>query len=81
MIVLNRIDPEENMNRWYAVAVQATLFDPYAVVVAWGRRDSPYQQWRAIPVETPEQANRLASRIIGSKLKRGYRPQSAELQG
>ena len=75
MIVLNRIDPQDNMNRWYAVCIQPTLFDDCAVIVAWGRRDSPFQKWRAIPVDTPEQAHRLADHIIGRKIKRGYRQQ------
>lgn len=76
MILLNRIDPDENMNRWYLVSVQATLFHPCALVVAWGRRDNDFQQWRMIPVEHREQAEKLANRIVSRKVKRGYQIQT-----
>jgi predicted DNA-binding WGR domain protein len=61
------------MNRWYLVSIQATLFFPVAVIIAWGRRDNDFQQWRAIPVDTPDQAQELAGRIVKKKLQRGYR--------
>jgi predicted DNA-binding WGR domain protein len=72
MIFLNRIDPHENLNRWYLVSIQATLFHPCAVVIAWGRRDNAFQQWRAIPVESAAQAQELADRIVTKKIKKGY---------
>ena len=73
MILLQRIHPEVNENRWYLVAVQPTLFHPCAVVIAWGRRDNDFQQWRVIPVETEEQARDMAERIVARKIRRGYR--------
>ena len=73
MILLQRIHPEVNENRWYLVAVQPTLFHPWAVVIAWGRRDNDFQQWRVIPVETEEQARDMAERIVARKIRRGYR--------
>jgi predicted DNA-binding WGR domain protein len=73
MIVLNRLDPTENVNRWYLVSIQATLFHPCAVIIAWGRRDNDFQRWRAIPVENQAQANQLAEKIVSKKIKRGYR--------
>jgi len=76
MVLLNRIAPDENMNRWYLVMVQATLFHPCAVIIAWGRRDNDFQQWRVIPVETRDQAQELADRIVTRKIKRGYQVQS-----
>jgi len=72
VILLSRKCVEENLNRWYLVSIQATLFFPCAVVVAWGRRDNDFQQWRAIPAETPVQAQELANRIVKKKLQRGY---------
>jgi predicted DNA-binding WGR domain protein len=30
--ILRRIDTDENTDRWYLVAIQATLLDPVAVV-------------------------------------------------
>ncbi len=72
MTLLNHVDATDNLNRWYLVSIQATLFFPCAVVIAWGRRDNDFQQWRAIPVDTSEQAQELASRIVNKKLRRGY---------
>jgi predicted DNA-binding WGR domain protein len=72
MILLNNIVPAENRNRWYMISVQATLFQPCAVIVAWGRRDNDFQQWRVIPMTSKAQADQLANKIIERKLKRGY---------
>jgi len=73
LILLSRVDPAENLNRWYLVSVQATLFYPCAVVIAWGRRDNDFQQWRLIPTESQTQASQLAAKIVEHKIKRGYR--------
>ena len=73
MILLQRIQPEDGMNRWYLVTVQPTLFHPCAVVIAWGRRDNDFQQWRVIPAESGTQAQELAGRIVERKIRRGYR--------
>jgi len=75
MILLNRIDPHENMNRWYLVTVQVTLFHPCAVIVAWGRRDNDFQQWRVIPADNRDQAQKLVERIVARKIERGYQVQ------
>lgn len=72
MTLLSHVEPTENLNRWYLVSIQATLFFPCAVVIAWGRRDNDFQQWRAISVETSDQAQELANRIVKKKLQRGY---------
>ena len=44
LTVLRRIDPDENMDRWYLVMIQATLFDPIAVVCQFGSRHTAWQQ-------------------------------------
>ena len=54
------------------VSVQATLFHPCAVIVAWGRRDNDFQLLRVIPVESREQADQVAAKIVERKIKRGY---------
>ncbi|HNT25837.1 MAG TPA: WGR domain-containing protein [Anaerolineales bacterium] len=82
MILLSHIEPADNLDRWYLVSIQATLFFPCAVVIAWGRRDNNFQQWRAIPVDTLDHAQELANKIVKKKLQRGYQvcplpPQSA----
>jgi len=75
LTLLSHIEPAENRNRWYLVSVQATLFQPCAVIVAWGRRDNDFQRWRVIPVESGAQANQLAAKIVERKIKRGYQAQ------
>ena len=72
MVLLSRVEPADNLDRWYLVSIQATLFFPYAVIIAWGRRDNDFQQWRAIPVDTPDHAQELANKIVKKKLQRGY---------
>ena len=72
MIVLIRLDPAKNVNRWYAVGVQATLFFPHAVLCGWGRRGSAFTRWRIIPAESRAQADRLAAKIVAAKKKKGY---------
>jgi predicted DNA-binding WGR domain protein len=72
MTLLNRIDPAQNMNRWYLVSVQTTLFSSCEVVIAWGRRDTDFQQWRSLSVDSRGNAEQLAAKIIQHKLRRGY---------
>ena len=72
MILLQRIQPEDGMNRWYLVTVQPTLFHPCAVVIAWGRRDNDFQQWRVIPAENEARAQEMARKIVTRKIRRGY---------
>lgn len=72
LAIMKRIEPEENMDRWYLVTVQATLFDPVAVITAWGSRETTYQQMRIFPARSKEEALQLAVRIVGQKLRRGY---------
>jgi predicted DNA-binding WGR domain protein len=75
MTLLSHVDPAENMMRWYLVTVQATLFHPCSVVIAWGRRDNEFQQWRVIPVESRAQADLVAAKIVERKIRRGYQAQ------
>ncbi len=73
MIGLIRVDPAQNLNRWYVVAVQATLFDEVAVVCGWGRRGTEQACWRILPAENQQAADELASKIVERKIQRGYR--------
>ena len=73
MIFLTRIDPAQNMARWYVVGVQPTLFDKISVVCGWGRIGTAYERWRVLPVGSQEQADEMATRIVEKKTRRGYR--------
>jgi len=60
------------MDRWYSIGCQPTLLDCWAVVVAWGSRRSNYVRQRAIPVESQEQAQEVAEKIVARKIRKGY---------
>jgi len=72
MPFMNRVDPEEDMDRWYMVFVQATLLDSVAVVCAWGSRRTAYHQLRVRPASSTEEALTTAKKIVQQKVKRGY---------
>ena len=72
MIILIRHDPAENVNRWYAVGIQPTLFCQHAVLCGWGRRGSAYARWRILPAEDRSQASEMANAILAAKKKKGY---------
>ena len=69
---LKRVDPEENMDRWYMVFVQASLLDPVAVICAWGNRRNSYQQLRVLPAASWEEAHETAQDMVKKKVARGY---------
>ena len=54
--------------------------DKTITIVAWGRRDNDFQQWRVIPVESSAQADQVAAKIVERKIKRGYQAQPGEEQ-
>lgn len=72
-IVLNKVVPAEAINRWYSVAVQATLLDPVTVVCCYGSRETSWQQVRALPTGSPDEARALLEKITRCKLRRGYK--------
>ena len=72
MIILIRHDPAKNVNRWYAVGIQPTLFCQHAVLCGWGRRGSDYARWRILPAENRAQAGEMARSIVAAKQKKGY---------
>jgi len=72
MIILIRHDPAQNVNRWYAVGVQPTLFCHHAIVCGWGRRGSAYARWRIFSAENRAQADGMAKAILEAKIKKGY---------
>jgi predicted DNA-binding WGR domain protein len=72
LIVLKRVVPEENMDRWYMVTVQATLLHPLAVICAYGSRHTAWQQMRIFPADSWQQAVDRANDVVAQKRKRGY---------
>jgi len=72
LALLQRVEPDENMDRWYLVTVQPSLLDDIAVVVAYGSRHTDWQQVRVMPAQSLSDAHHIAQNIIAGKLKKGY---------
>jgi len=69
---LRRIDPAQNMRRFYTLAIQPTLFGGASVIRNWGRIGTNGQSM----METFDQADEAVSakaRLERSKRQRGYR--------
>jgi predicted DNA-binding WGR domain protein len=72
MIKLTRSDPGQNMHRFYALQLTATLFGEWALVAEWGRIGSAGQvQERVFP--SLDLAQTALGRRQSIKMRRGYR--------
>jgi predicted DNA-binding WGR domain protein len=72
MLYLERRNPAQNMQRFYAFTVTRTLFGQWAVIREWGRIGHPgtvRETWVATEDEALEAVLQLRER----KEKRGYR--------
>jgi predicted DNA-binding WGR domain protein len=71
MIKLTRSDPRQNMHRFYALQLTATLFGEWALVAEWGRIGSAGRvQERVFPAL--ELAEAALARRQRAKMRRGY---------
>ena len=57
MIILQRIDPQKCMYRWYSIRVQPTLINRWSVVCSWGSLQSNFQRQKAISCDSQRDAN------------------------
>jgi predicted DNA-binding WGR domain protein len=73
METLIKVDPENHMYRWYSVGIQSTLLDGIAVIYGWGSLKSSFQQWRTIQMESMEEAERYAEKMLAMKMQNGYK--------
>ena len=62
---LTRSDPEQNMARFYAIAIEATLFGDVALVRTWGRIGTRGRTMF-------EEAKAGAEQVVHTKARRGY---------
>ncbi|MFH1554703.1 MAG: WGR domain-containing protein [Ancylobacter novellus] len=69
---LRRIDPTQNMRRFYALAIQPTLFGGASVIRNWGRIGSNGQAMMQT-FDRPDEADDALRRLERSKRRRGYR--------
>jgi predicted DNA-binding WGR domain protein len=70
--LLCKVNPKKNCRRFYRVAVESTLFDEICLTRTWGRLGGKARQLEPMPFVDPVAAEKAASKIIRSKLKRGY---------
>jgi predicted DNA-binding WGR domain protein len=75
-LYVERIEPEKNMARFYALAVQPTLFGEVSLMRSWGRIGTRGQQ--KLHVFNEEKcAVGLFLELLREKRNRGYRPKPA----
>lgn len=68
---LRRIDPAQNMRRYYVLAIQPTLFGGASVMRNWGRIGTNGQS-KMETFDQAEDADSALSRLERQKRKRGY---------
>ncbi|NKJ36546.1 WGR domain-containing protein [Rhizobium sp. SG570] len=72
-LYIERIEPEKNMARFYALAVQPTLFGEVSLVRSWGRIGTHGQQKMHVFNEE-KHAVELFLELLRKKRNRGYKP-------
>jgi len=70
-IYLRRIDPSQNMARYYALSIQPNLFGGSSVVREWGRIGSR-GQCKVELLDDLANAEKVRDRIERLKRRRGY---------
>lgn len=68
---MRRIDPMQNMQRFYSIAIQPTLFGGASVIRNWGRSGTNGQSMMETYDETDDAILAL-SRLEQAKRRRGY---------
>jgi len=69
---LHRIDPSQNMRRYYTLAIQPTLFGGVSVIRNWGRIGTNGQSMRET-FDRQDEAKSAFERLARTKRRRGYR--------
>lgn len=70
---MRRINPTQNMRRFYSLALQPTLFGGASVIRNWGRIGTNGQSMMET-FDTSEDAMTAKTRLERSKRRRGYEP-------
>ena len=70
--ILHRVDPAQNMARFYGLSLQPTLFGEVSVVRAWGRIGT-HGRMKIDSYPTGEGAAAAFARLEKAKRRRGYR--------
>ncbi len=70
--LFHKVEPEQDVRRWYAVTWGPTLFGSWAVVCAWGRLETDWSQRQVREFDDEEVALVEVEALILHRLKRGY---------
>lgn len=72
-VLLERVEPEKNMHKYYLVAWMPTLFDKGAVVRIFGRKGGFQRVLAPKPHESLHEAWPIIRRVVKTRLRHGYR--------
>ena len=73
ILMLERIEPERNMHRYYVMSLEPTLFGDTGLRREWGRLGNKGGQTRLDLHEEPDEAREALEVWLQRKFKRGYR--------
>ena len=76
---LKRVDPEQNMRRFYCLTVQPTLFGGASLIRDWGRIGTRGQTMMET-FDEADDADKALNRLERTKRRRGYRDAGAKVQ-
>lgn len=71
-VTLTRVDPAQNMARFYRLDIQPDLFGGWSLWREWGRIGAPGRV-RHDPYPAPERAAEALARLKSAKGRKGYR--------
>ncbi len=72
---LSRVDPSQNMARFYVLSIQPNLFGGSSLIREWGRIGTRGQH-KIVLCDDIETAHRAKARLERSKRRRGYQTAS-----
>jgi predicted DNA-binding WGR domain protein len=72
-LLLERVNPEKNENRFYYLAWQPSLFEDGAVVRSYGRKDGHRRTLTPLPYPSLDEAWPLIRAILRRRLRHGYK--------
>ena len=70
-LVLRRVEPEQNVARFYALMIERDLFGHIVLVRHWGRVGSQARE-RVEPYANQDEAAAAMGKLAAAKRRRGY---------
>lgn len=71
LLVLERVDPAQNAQRFYVLSIEPTLFGDVALIRHWGRFGARGREMKEF-FDNEETARETLEHWCARKLKRGY---------